>query len=91
MQLQGQKKSRAFLAETERQVQTHLEKHLGIFPSEDNQAQAILKKMYDDEGEHADWAENDSKGNEVKGDLSKFEKRAMGVMSKVMIETSKRI
>ena len=32
MQLQGQKKSRSFLAETERQVQTHLEKHLDIFP-----------------------------------------------------------
>ncbi len=91
MQIQGQKKSRAFLAETERQVQTHLEEHLGIFPSEDNQAQAILKKMYEDEGEHANWAENDSSGNEVKEELSKFEKRAMGVMSKVMIETSKRI
>ena len=91
IQLQGQKKSRSFLAETERQVQAHLEKHLDIFPSEDNQARAILKKMYDDEGEHADWAENDSKGNEVKEDLSKFERRAMGVMSKVMIETSKRI
>ena len=91
MQLQGQNKSKSFLAETERQVQTHLEKHLGIFPSEDNQARAILKKMYDDEGEHADWAENDSSGNEVRKDLSKFERRAMRVMSKVMIETSKRI
>ena len=91
MQSQGQKKSRSFLAETERQVQTHLEKHLSIFPSEDNQARAILKKMYDDEGEHADWAENDSSGNEVKEGLSKFERRAMRVMSKVMIETSKRI
>ena len=91
MQLQGQKKSRSFLAETERQVQTHLEKHLGIFPSEDNHARAILKKMYEDEGEHANWAENDSSGNEVKEELSKFEKRAMGFMSKVMIETSKRI
>ena len=47
--------------------------------------------MYDDEGEHADWAENDSSGNEVKEGLSKFERRAMRVMSKVMIETSKRI
>ena len=91
MQLQGQKKSKSFLAETERRVQTHLEKHLGLFPSEDNQAREILKKMYDDEGEHADWAENDSSDNELKKDLSKFERRAMGVMSKVMIETSKRI
>ena len=91
MQLQGQKKSRSFLAETERQVQTHLQKHLDIFPSEDNQARAILKKMYEDEGEHANWAENDTSGNEVRKELSKFEKRAMGVMSKVMIETSKRI
>ena len=91
MQLQGQKKSRSFLAETERQVQTHLENHLCIFPSEDKKAQAILKKMFEDEGEHANWAENDSSDNEVKGELSKFEKRAMGVMSKIMIETSRRI
>ena len=66
MQLRGQKKSRAFLAETERQVQAHLEKHLDIFPNEDNQAQAILRKMYEDEGEHANWAENDSSGNDLK-------------------------
>ena len=91
MQLQGQKKSKSFLAETERQVQTHLEKHLGIFPSEDIQARAILNKMYEDEGEHADWAENDSSGEDVTEELSKFEKRAMGVMSKLMIETSRRI
>ena len=91
MQLRGQKKSRAFLAETERQVQAHLENHLDIFPNEDNQAQAILRKMYEDEGEHANWAENDSSCNEVREELSKFEKRAMGVMSKVMIETSRRI
>ena len=47
--------------------------------------------MYEDEGEHATWAENDSSCNEVREELSKFEKRAMGVMSKVMIETSRRI
>ena len=91
MQLQGQKKSRSFLAETERQVQTHLEKHLHIFPNEDNEAQAILRKMYEDEGDHANWAEKDSSGNEAREELSKFEKRVMGFMSKVMIETSRRI
>ncbi|RZP22657.1 MAG: 2-polyprenyl-3-methyl-6-methoxy-1,4-benzoquinone monooxygenase [Burkholderiaceae bacterium] len=91
MQLQGQKKSKSFLAETERQVQTHLEKHLHIFPNEDNEAQVILRKMYEDEGEHANWAENDSSGNEAREELSKFEKRVMGFMSKVMIETSRRI
>ena len=91
MQVQGQKKSKSFLAETERQVQTHLEKHLDIFPSEDNQARVILEKMYEDEGEHASWAENDSSGNDFREELSKLEKHAMGVMSKVMIETSRRI
>ncbi len=91
MQLQGSKKSRSFLAETERQVQAHLEKHLDIFPSEDNYARVILEKMFEDEGEHANWAEDDSSGNGVKEELSKFEKRAMGFMSKIMIETSKRI
>ena len=91
MQLQGQKKSKSFLAETERQVQTHLENHLNIFPSEDNQARVILTKMYEDEGEHANWAENGSSGNDSKEELSRFEKHAMEVMSKVMIKTSKRI
>ena len=91
MQVQGQRKSKSFLAETERQVETHLEKHLDIFPSEDNQARVILEKMYEDEGEHASWAENDSSGKNLKDELSKFEKHAMKVMSKVMIETSKRI
>ena len=47
--------------------------------------------MYEDEGEHADWAENDSSGGDVKAELSKFEKSAMGFMSKVMIEASRRI
>ena len=91
MQLQGQKKSKSFLAETERQVQTHLENHLNIFPCEDNQARVILTKMYEDEGEHANWAENGSSGNDLKEELSRFEKHAMEVMSKVMIETSRRI
>ena len=91
MQVQGQKKSKSFLAETERQVQTHLEKHIDVFPSEDHQARVILEKMYEDEGEHASWAENDSSGNDFKEELSKFEKHAMGVMSRVMIETSRRI
>ena len=93
MQLQGKRKSKAFLAETERQVQAHLEKHLAMFPAEDSQAREILKRMYEDEGEHASWAENDLKVKDggVCGGLSKSEKRAMGVMSKVMIESSKRI
>ena len=72
-------------------MQKHLEKHLHIFPAEDSQARAILEKMYEDEGEHANWAENDPSSNERKEELSKFEKRAMGIMSKVMIEASKRI
>ena len=33
--------------------------------------------MYEDEGEHANWAENDSSGNEVREELSKL-KNAMG-------------
>ena len=47
--------------------------------------------MYEDEGEHANWAEDGPSGNEVKEELSKFEKRAMGFLSNVMIEISKRI
>ena len=39
---------------------------------------AILKKMYEDEGEHANWAENDSSGNEVKEELSKIRKTCYG-------------
>ena len=44
MQLQGQKKSKSFLAETERQVQTHLEKHLDIFPLKTIKLERYLKK-----------------------------------------------
>ena len=37
------------------------------------------------------WAENDSSGNEAREELSKIEIRVMRFMSKVMIETSRRI
>ena len=90
VQSQGREKSKHFLAETERQVQKHLMRHLKTFPAEDEAAQKILKKMYEDEGEHASWAENSSSKNLTEG-LSKVEKSAMKIMSKVMIELSKRI
>ena len=81
--------SKSFLAETERQVQEHLKQHISIFPKKEEKAIRILKKMYQDEGEHADWAEKNFVDNKSK--LSKFEKKTMRLMAKLMIVLSRRV
>lgn len=45
-----------FLAETERQVVAHLEKHLQRLPSNDVRSQKILQQMQSDEQQHASTA-----------------------------------
>jgi ubiquinone biosynthesis monooxygenase Coq7 len=52
----GDKLSLGFLAETETQVMTHLEKHLATLPAEDQKSLAILQQMHEDEKEHRDAA-----------------------------------
>lgn len=50
----GDRWSLGFLAETERQVEAHLNSHLDILPSGDSKSRAIVKQMRLDEARHAD-------------------------------------
>ena len=54
--LAGDKWSLGFVAETERQVTDHLQKHLQHLPPQDVKTKAILSKMQDDEAHHAEMA-----------------------------------
>lgn len=55
--LRGDSWSLGFLAETERQVEAHLEEHLAQLPVEDTRSRAIVQQMKVDERAHADLAE----------------------------------
>lgn len=51
--LLGDKWNLGFLAETERQVEGHLDSHLERLPEDDHKSRAIVAQMKDDEAEHA--------------------------------------
>lgn len=72
-----------FLAETERQVEAHIDRHMASLPTADLRSQAVLSQMRADEIRHAETA--------VKlgaWDLPRPVKLAMTVMSKVMTSTA---
>jgi ubiquinone biosynthesis monooxygenase Coq7 len=52
----GDKWNLGFLAETERQVEKHLNHHLETLPAQDQCSRAIVQQMRDDEVEHAEMA-----------------------------------
>ncbi len=52
----GDKWSLGFIAETEKQVCSHLESHLDKLPAEDAKSRAIVKQMRDEEAEHGENA-----------------------------------
>ena len=52
----GDRISLGFVAETERQVTAHLQRHLLGIPAADMKTKAILERMQDDEAHHADAA-----------------------------------
>lgn len=54
--LAGDRWSLGFLAETERQVEAHLDGHLSKLPDEDLRSREILKQMREDENAHAEMA-----------------------------------
>jgi ubiquinone biosynthesis monooxygenase Coq7 len=54
--LAGDRWSLGFLAETERQVVTHLDGHLERLPAQDLKSRAVLARMRQDEGHHATTA-----------------------------------
>ncbi len=52
----GDRASLGFVAETERQVEGHLDTHLGRLPQGDERSRAILEAMRADEAQHASHA-----------------------------------
>ena len=52
----GDRWSLGFVEETERQVCSHLDKHLTSLPFEDKETQAVLTQMREDEAAHGDAA-----------------------------------
>jgi ubiquinone biosynthesis monooxygenase Coq7 len=79
----GDKWNLGFLAETERQVGAHLDKHLRELPAGDDKSRAILQQMKIDEAEHAETALRLGGA-----ELPKPVKAAMKQMSKVMTSTT---
>ena len=55
----GDRTSLGFMAETERQVERHLQSHLERLPASDAASRAIVEQMRDDEGRHAETAINE--------------------------------
>ena len=80
--LAGDKWSLGFVAETERQVESHLDDHLGQVPAQDQKSRAILERMKADEMHHAEVARA-AGGAELPGPI----KLAMTLSSKVMTHT----
>lgn len=84
--LAGDKWSLGFVAETEKQVENHLESHLEKLPAEDQRSRAIVDQMRVDEIEHGQAAI--SAGGAV---LPEPIKKLMQAMSKVMTTTAYKI
>ena len=81
--LAGDRWSMGFLAETEAQVERHLEGHLSKLPADDLRSRAIVHQMRADEARHG------SMGRALgAADLPPPVKAAMGIVSKVMTGTA---
>ena len=81
--LAGDKWSLGFLAETEAQVERHLEGHLDQLPADDDASRAIVEKMREDEVRHG------STGRALgAAELPYPVKRAMQAASRVMTRTA---
>jgi ubiquinone biosynthesis monooxygenase Coq7 len=84
--LAGDKWSLGFVAETEKQVEDHLESHLEKLPVEDDRSRAIVDQMRIDEIEHGQAAIS-AGGATLPEPIQKL----MQVMSKVMTTTAYKI
>ena len=84
--LAGDKWSLGFVAETEKQVENHLERHLQKLPVEDDRSRAIVEQMRIDEIEHGQAAI--VAGGAV---LPESIQKVMQAMSKVMTATAYKI
>lgn len=81
--LAGDKISLGFVAETERQVTAHLQRHLNDIPQNDAKTKAILKLMQEDEEHHASVA---IQAGAI--ELPFFIKQTMSLVSKLMTQSS---
>lgn len=84
--LAGDKWSLGFVAETERQVSAHLQRHLQDIPAHDVKTRAILNQMHDDEAHHAAVAQEAGAA-----ELPDVVKRLMHGVSKLLTQSSYRI
>jgi 3-demethoxyubiquinol 3-hydroxylase len=82
----GDRASLGFMAETERQVEAHLQGHLERLPSADRPSRAVVEQMKQDEGAHAEQAFD--RGGEP---LPLPVKWAMRLAAKVMTRTAHHI
>ncbi|MCU7842591.1 MAG: 2-polyprenyl-3-methyl-6-methoxy-1,4-benzoquinone monooxygenase [Candidatus Thiodiazotropha sp. (ex Monitilora ramsayi)] len=80
--LAGDKWSLGFVAETEHQVEAHLEDHLQRLPPQDEKSRAVLEQMKDDEIHHATVA-LEAGGAKLPGPI----KMAMKLTSKLMTKS----
>jgi ubiquinone biosynthesis monooxygenase Coq7 len=79
----GDAVSLGFVVETERQVEAHLQSHLGRLPEQDQASRAIVAQMMKDEVRHADEAQ---KAGAM--ELPLPVKQAMRMAAKVMTTTA---
>ncbi|MEI2416950.1 2-polyprenyl-3-methyl-6-methoxy-1,4-benzoquinone monooxygenase [Orrella sp. JC864] len=84
--LAGPARNLGFMAETERQVEQHLDGHLKSLPEQDERSRRIVQQMKQDESEHRQKAED---GGGVR--LPAPVRGAMRLMSKVMTVTAYRL
>jgi ubiquinone biosynthesis monooxygenase Coq7 len=84
--LAGDKWSLGFVAETEKQVENHLESHLEKLPQEDLRSRAIVDQMRIDEIEHGQAALHAGGAN-----LPESIQKVMQAMSKLMTTTAYKI
>jgi ubiquinone biosynthesis monooxygenase Coq7 len=82
----GDKWNLGFLAETERQVEAHLDGHLRSLPEGDLRSRAIVDQMRLDEIQHAETAVRYGAA-----ELPELVKTAMKLMAKIMTGTSYRL
>jgi len=82
----GAAQSLGFMAETERQVEAHLDSHLTQLPAADSRSRAIVESMMQDEVKHRVNAED--RGAQA---LPLPLRSAMRVLAKVMTKTAYRI
>jgi ubiquinone biosynthesis monooxygenase Coq7 len=79
----GDKWSLGFIAETEKQVCTHLESHLEKLPQDDARSRAIVEQMRDEEAEHG---ANATKAGAA--ELPQLVVQLMRVTAKIMTKTA---